>query len=127
MYVPMLVNADLHIHSPYSMAVSGSMLPENLISACRKKGITILGSGDALHPEWRRHWEPYCENDAGILIVPTSEVEDAHRVHHLILAEDFCQFDHIREALAPEEAFRAAWNEGRAMKIEQSLAYALGK
>jgi uncharacterized protein (TIGR00375 family) len=107
----MLVNADLHIHSPYSMAVSGSMLPENLISACRKKGITILGSGDALHPEWRRHWEPYCENDAGILIVPTSEVEDAHRVHHLILAEDFCQFDHIREALAPSS--RSLQSNGR--------------
>jgi predicted ATPase/class 3 adenylate cyclase len=32
----------------------------------------------------------------------------------------------IRNAL-PEEAFKAAWDEGRAMKIEQSLAYALGK
>jgi uncharacterized protein (TIGR00375 family) len=97
----MLANADLHIHSPYSMAVSGSMQPENLLLACRKKGISVLGSGDALHPEWRHRWEPYCENDAGILIIPTSEVEDAHRVHHLILAEDFPQFDALREALQP--------------------------
>jgi len=96
----MLANADLHIHSPYSMAVSPSMLPVNLLSACRKKGIHVLGSGDALHPAWQKAWEPYVENDKGIVIVPTAEVEDARRVHHLILAEDFAQFDELRERFA---------------------------
>lgn len=32
----------------------------------------------------------------------------------------------MRAAL-PEEVFKNAWNEGRAMKVEQALAYALGK
>jgi uncharacterized protein (TIGR00375 family) len=107
----MLANADLHIHSPYSMAVSGSMLPENILSACRKKGITVLGSGDALHPGWRDRWKPYVENDTGILIVPTSEVEDAHRVHHLLLAEDFSLFDTLQEALRPSS--RSVQTNGR--------------
>ncbi|MCX6697262.1 MAG: endonuclease Q family protein [Methanoregula sp.] len=97
----MLANADLHIHSPFSMAVSGAMLPEQILSTCTTKGIDVLGSGDALHPGWRKIWEPFLENDAGIVIVPTGEVEDAKRVHHLILAEDFLQFEALQELFAP--------------------------
>jgi ABC-type lipoprotein export system ATPase subunit len=44
---------------------------------------------------------PFLENDAGIIIVPTGEVEDAKRVHHLILAEDFTQFTALQELLLP--------------------------
>jgi uncharacterized protein (TIGR00375 family) len=94
----MLANADLHIHSPFSMAVSGAMLPENLLAACLVKGIGVLGTGDALHPVWKKRWEPFLENDAGVTIIPSGEVEDEHRVHHLILAEELEQFDQIREA-----------------------------
>jgi uncharacterized protein (TIGR00375 family) len=93
----MLINADLHIHSPFSMAVSGAMLPENLLAACIKKGIGALGTGDALHPVWQRTWKPFLENNAGVVVIPTGEVEDERRVHHLILAEEFSQFDQIRE------------------------------
>jgi uncharacterized protein (TIGR00375 family) len=95
----MLANADLHIHSPYSMAVSRFMQPENLLSACLTKGIQVLGSGDALHPVWRKGWKPFLENESGIVIVPTGEVEDERRVHHLILAEDFSQFDELQGLL----------------------------
>lgn len=93
----MLVNADLHIHSPFSMAVSKAMQPENLLAACVIKGIDVLGTGDALHPVWQKRWQPFLENDSGIIIIPTGEVEDASRVHHLIMAEDLAQFDQIRE------------------------------
>ena len=92
----MLVTADLHIHSPYSIAVSRFMQPEQLIAGCLTKGIQVLGTGDALHPIWRKTWEPFLENDAGIVIVPTGEVEDERRVHHLIMAEDFSQFSELQ-------------------------------
>ncbi|MCX6684639.1 MAG: endonuclease Q family protein [Methanoregula sp.] len=95
----MLANADLHIHSPYSMAVSRFMQPEHLVSACVTKGIHVLGTGDALHPTWRETWGPFLENEAGIVIVPTSEVEDECRVHHLIIAEDFSQFKELQGLL----------------------------
>jgi uncharacterized protein (TIGR00375 family) len=95
----MLANADLHIHSPYSMAVSRFMQPEHLLSACSIKGIHVLGTGDALHPLWRKTWEPFLENDVGTIIVPTGEVEDEHRVHHLILGEDFSQFNELQGLL----------------------------
>ena len=93
---PMLVTADLHIHSPYSIAVSRFMQPDKLLKGCVTKGIHVLGTGDALHPHWRKTWEPFLENDAGIVIVPTGEVEDEKRVHHLIMAEDFSQFSELQ-------------------------------
>jgi uncharacterized protein (TIGR00375 family) len=95
----MLANADLHIHSPYSIAVSRFMQPEELIRGCVTKGIHVLGTGDALHPVWQKGWEPYLENDAEIVIVPQGEIEDQNRVHHLILAEDPDRFSQLRDLL----------------------------
>jgi len=96
----MLANADLHIHSPYSIAVSRSMQPETLIRGCVTKGIRVLGTGDALQPDWLTGWKPFFENDAGIIIVPQAEIEDKNRVHHVVLAEDPAQFDQLRDLLA---------------------------
>jgi uncharacterized protein (TIGR00375 family) len=96
----MLATADLHIHSPYSIAVSRFMQPEALIKGCVTKGIQVLGTGDALQPDWLAGWEPFLENDAGIIIVPQAEVEDKKRVHHVILAQEPAQFDQLRELLA---------------------------
>lgn len=58
----MRIVADLHIHSPYSRAVSKAMTLENLDLWARKKGITVMGTGDFTHPKWmkalRRTLEP---------------------------------------------------------------------
>lgn len=48
----MRIIADLHIHSKYSRAVSRDMTPENLDIWARKKGITVMGTGDFTHPKW---------------------------------------------------------------------------
>lgn len=45
--------ADLHIHSRYSMATSAQGTPEFLDLWARKKGISIVGTGDLTHPAWR--------------------------------------------------------------------------
>ena len=97
----MLVNADLHIHSCFSMATSPGMVPGNLIDACVTKGISVLGSGDALHPEWQLLWGDYLDNDAGVIVIPTAEVEDRDRVHHLIFMPDFSGFSELRSLLLP--------------------------
>jgi len=44
--------ADLHIHSRFSRATARNLDPENLYIAARKKGITVVGTGDFTHPGW---------------------------------------------------------------------------
>ncbi|PJB35196.1 MAG: hypothetical protein CO107_11265 [Deltaproteobacteria bacterium CG_4_9_14_3_um_filter_51_14] len=44
--------ADLHIHSRYSRATSKGLSPETLFIWARKKGLTLLGTGDFTHPAW---------------------------------------------------------------------------
>ena len=44
--------ADLHIHSPYSIATSKETLPAVLHRWARLKGLTVVGTGDFTHPAW---------------------------------------------------------------------------
>ena len=94
-------NADLHIHSLFSMATSAAMTPSVLIDACVRKGISVLGSGDALNATWRRMWQDHLENDAGVLVVPTLEVEGKGRVHYLAIMEDFEACEALAGVLSP--------------------------
>ena len=48
----MIVNADFHIHSCFSMASSKDMLIKNIAPKAGLKGLNLLGTGDALHPGW---------------------------------------------------------------------------
>ena len=49
----MRFHADFHIHSKYSRATSKDCDLEHLTFWGRKKGLTILGTGDFTHPAWR--------------------------------------------------------------------------
>lgn len=96
----MLANADLHIHSPFSIATSRRMALPSLEEACRRKGIEVLGSGDALHPSWREGCRRYVEGGGELLLVPSAEVEDRDRVHHLVLLPDFQSCEYLTDLLA---------------------------
>jgi uncharacterized protein (TIGR00375 family) len=47
--------ADLHIHSRYSRACSRDLDLPSLSWWARRKGITLLGTGDFTHPAWYEH------------------------------------------------------------------------
>src|SRR5690625_777862 len=47
--------ADLHIHSKYSRACSKDCDIEHLTWWARRKGITVVGTGDFTHPAWFDH------------------------------------------------------------------------
>jgi uncharacterized protein (TIGR00375 family) len=47
--------ADLHVHSKYSIACSKDCDLEHLSWWARRKGITLLGTGDFTHPAWNEH------------------------------------------------------------------------
>jgi uncharacterized protein (TIGR00375 family) len=47
-----LFYADLHVHSKYSRATSRDCDLEHLALWARRKGITVVGTGDFTHPAW---------------------------------------------------------------------------
>ncbi|HLA22993.1 MAG TPA: endonuclease Q family protein [Candidatus Nanoarchaeia archaeon] len=60
--------ADLQIHSRYARATSKNITIDNLEKYARIKGITLLGTGDFQHPEWREEINAKLkEDDKGIL------------------------------------------------------------
>lgn len=78
--------ADFHIHSPYSRAVSKEMTLENLDVWSRKKGITILGTGDFTHPAWFEAIQKKLEErEPGLFTLKTNQSPEA--THFILTAE----------------------------------------
>lgn len=91
----MLVNADFHVHSCFSMASSKDMLIKNMAPKSKLKGLNLLGTGDAFHPRWLDIIEESTtyEGDGiysaeGMDFLLTTEVEGKNRIHHLIMIPD---------------------------------------
>ena len=95
----MIINADLHVHSKYSMATSKNMDPETMALESVKKGLDLVATGDAFHSGWLNELEDslveidntgiYKTNDTietnNTKFITTTEVEDNQRIHHLII------------------------------------------
>ena len=99
--------ADFHLHSKYSRATSKEMEVESLARWARKKGITLLGTGDFTHPtyfvELKAKLAPLGNGlfelksgDKGVKFILTTEVSNIYRqdgkgrrVHTLIFAPSF--------------------------------------
>jgi uncharacterized protein (TIGR00375 family) len=109
--------ADFHIHSKYSRATSKNMEVETLAQWAKKKGITLLGTGDFTHPtyfaELRAKLEPLGngllklkKGDQEIRYILTTEVSNMYtqggkgrRIHTLIFAPSFEVVEAIRSKL----------------------------
>jgi len=103
-----IFNADLHIHSPHSIAVSKSLNFDTMINTCKKKGLNILGTGDILQPEWLIYAESNLEKDAngvfsynGINFILQTEIEDIESVHEVVLFPDFSSVREVQKKLEP--------------------------
>ena len=93
----MIINADLHVHSKYSMATSKNMNPQTMAVESMKKGLNLIATGDALHSKWLEELENHLTplGDSGIYksnvegvstnFITTTEVEDNERIHHLLI------------------------------------------
>ncbi|HOI71893.1 MAG TPA: TIGR00375 family protein [Methanobacterium sp.] len=106
----MIINADLHIHSKYSMATSKNMAPDAIVPQAKLKGLDLVATGDALHQKYLNELEKlFKQSENGIFTVKndednckfilTSEVDDLKRVHHLILIPSFEAAYNIRDEL----------------------------
>lgn len=52
-----MIVADLEIHSRYARACSKSLSPHELNYWAKRKGISLLSTGDITHPLWRREMQ----------------------------------------------------------------------
>ena len=101
----MLVNADLHIHSRFSSATSVHMELKRLAAESSKKGIHLLATGDCLHPQWQQEILHVATANQGLwwldntAFVLTAEVEDQHRVHHLLLFPSLTAVQEFHQAM----------------------------
>lgn len=104
----MIVDADLHIHSRYSKAVSKAMTIPNLAENARFKGLEVVGTGDILNPNWEKELLKYTKKidegtyeRNGIRFLLTTEVEDNRRVHHVLIFPNIDAVREMRERLKP--------------------------
>ncbi|MDR3290707.1 MAG: TIGR00375 family protein [Methanobrevibacter sp.] len=88
----MLINADLHIHSRFSMASSKDMTINNIAPQAKLKGLQLMGTGDGFHPKWLNIIEEsttysgdgiYSNKDCDFIL--TAEVEAKNKIHHLFI------------------------------------------
>jgi uncharacterized protein (TIGR00375 family) len=87
--------ADLHIHSRYSRACSRDLSIETLTWWARRKGITLLGTGDFTHPAWHDHLrEALVPAEPGLFrLHPDREADILRRLPpRLALAEQAARF-----------------------------------
>ncbi len=102
---------DLHIHSKFSIPSSKSMGLENIAKFAKKRGVTIIGTGDILFPEWRKEVEKNMEFENGfyyfndLRFVLTAEVNiifemfSSIKKFHMVLAfHDFKKVDEFKKA-----------------------------
>ncbi len=102
----MKVNTDLHLHSKYSMASSRKMELPTIAREASKKGMELIGTADCTHPKWLEEIKRVSVSDEEIRIdeiyfIPTTEIEDRNRVHHLLILPSISKAEELAERIAP--------------------------
>ncbi|MFZ2497269.1 TIGR00375 family protein [Methanosarcina sp.] len=102
----MKVNTDLHLHSKYSMASSRQMELPLIAREASKKGMKLIGTADCTHPKWLEEIKKVSISDEEIRIedinfIPTTEIEDNKRVHHLLILPSISKAEELAERISP--------------------------
>ena len=103
----MLINADLHIHSRFSIGSSKFMTIEKLSLEAKKKGIELIGTGDCLNNGWLKEIKAANKIEDGTFelngtrFILSTEVEDSSRVHHLLFFPSLTKAEEFRERVKP--------------------------
>lgn len=99
-------NIDLHVHGLYSGAVSKEMIPKKIGKEAILKGLNIVATGDILNSRWIKLIKEQLkvvdggllEHENGTKFILQTEINDANRVHHIILFPGFSKVEEVREA-----------------------------
>jgi uncharacterized protein (TIGR00375 family) len=108
---------DIHIHSRWSRGCSKELTLPNIASACVRKGIGLVGTGDCLHPIWRDSiGQELVETGSGVFSLknissPTrflltteisciySRAGKVRRQHHVLMFPSLAALDRFIQAL----------------------------
>ncbi len=119
-----MLRVDLHIHSFYYPGALKECTLENLVKFAKLKGLNVLGTGDALHPKWRKDLKEKLKRKGdiyelnGIYLIPTVEVKLNTYVHSVIVLPSLEHFD---------ELYRILKNHGKLDKVGAPFVYINGK
>lgn len=105
----MELDVDLHLHGLHSGGVSNKMTIPTIAEQAAIKGLDIVGTGDCLHPAWREHIRDHTTDrgngmlrtDKDVDMLLTTEIEDKHRIHHLLF---FPSFEAVEDVYSEFEA-----------------------
>ena len=110
--------ADFHLHSKYSRATSREMDLEHMVEWAKKKGISLLGTGDFTHPLWfkeiKEKLEPFAEGifklknkKSSTFFILTTEISCIYskkgklkKIHLIIFAPSFGVVEKINTHLS---------------------------
>jgi uncharacterized protein (TIGR00375 family) len=106
--------ADFHVHSKYSRATSKDMDVEHICEWAKRKGITLMGSGDFTHHLWLEELKGKLEDLGnglfqykGVHFILTSEISSiyskngrGYRIHNIVVSPSFKTTDKINNVLA---------------------------
>src|SRR4030042_3535719 len=99
-------DADLHIPSPHSIAVSKTLNLDTMVETARKKGLRIIGTGDITQPDWRKYMATHLERTGegafmykGVHFFIQVELEDSESIHHVILLPSFTAAEELATGL----------------------------
>ncbi|MEO0300857.1 MAG: endonuclease Q family protein [candidate division WOR-3 bacterium] len=105
---------DIHVHSPYSRATSSNMRPDILSKYAKLKGINLLGTGDILHPEYRRELKKILKERGDgyfevneVLFILTTEISlvflkegKVRKIHIVLTFPDFITVEKLEKKLS---------------------------
>ncbi|HIJ99958.1 TPA: DNA helicase UvrD [archaeon] len=106
--------ADLHLHSRFSRACSKDLSLEKIEYWARKKGLSLLGTGDFTHPEWIKELKRELKEDEkgiyksnnGFPFVLQAEISNIYeqdgkirKIHNILLAPNFETVEQISDFL----------------------------
>jgi len=93
--------ADLHIQSRYTVGATKDITVKKLACQAKSKGLSLIGTGDCLHPRWREELKKELLYDGktymleNVYFLPTVEIKDKDRVHHLIFLQTLENFSEL--------------------------------
>ena len=102
-----IFSADLHIHSPHSIAVSQKLNLDTMNATAQMKGLDILSTGDVTQPNWRKYLKDNLDYSNGVYsykdlnFIIGTELEDNESIHHVVLLPDLRAAEQLQQKLDP--------------------------